>query len=380
MKKLFLFAFALAYTYLYTYSQEEKPVFTFSGHKGKVYAVTFTADDKTILSGGEDKTIQQWDIATGEQLKRVDAHYGDVREILCLKDGVTILSAGDVVIKSWNTLFEQQENQWKHYTHVWSFDISPDMRKMVSGAFEKKIYFWDLLNHELVDRLEGHEKTSLAVAYSPNGKHFASGSLDQKIKIWNAATLQVEKTCTGHAENIYDLEFTRNGNYLVSVSMDKMVKIWKVETGKHHKTLTGHTDAVMAVSIHPTDLFLATASFDGTIRLYDITTGGTIYSYIDHTGPVHDVAFSNNGNYFASASLDETVKLWKLSPKVIAEYFFPTELDKEWEANAVFGPKRPNESRNDYASREQRANEKREEIYLKYYQMYLDSQNNSGSK
>jgi len=355
-----------------TYGQKEEDViFILKGHSDFVNTVTFSIDDKFLFSGSEDRMIKQWDVETGELINEVEAHYGPVKDILCLKDGITIMSAGDKVVKTWNILLEQQDAIYSHTTYVWSFDVNPANDRMICGTYDKKIYLWNLFSQELIERLETHEKSALAVAYSPNGKYFASGSLDEKIFIWNADSLRPEKACIGHSENIYDLEFTKDNKYLISVSKDKTVKIWEVETGGHYKTLTGHTDAVMCVSIHPNNRFFVTGSVDGTIRLWDIKTGEVIYVYIEHDKPINDICFSHDGRFFATASIDNNVILWKYSLKTIVSYYFPEELENEWQKDAIFSSKGKNENRQEYQEREEKAEIKRQEIYQKYYNELL---------
>ena len=365
------FILAILSIFLSVNSQEDDYiVYILKGHSDNVNTAAFSIDDKFVYTGSDDKMIKQWDMETGEMVREVEAHYKPVKKVLCLNDGVTIFSAGEKVVKSWNTLLEYQEGLWSHTTYVWSFDVNPERNKMICGTFDKKIYLWDLITNEAT-RLEAHEKTALAVAYSHDGKYFASGSLDLHVFIWNAANLEVEKVGIGHADNIYDLEFTSDGKYLISVSKDKMIKIWEVETGGHYRTLSGHTDAVMSVSIHQNSRFFITASYDGTIRLWDLVTGNSIYTFIKHDGPVNEVCFSHNGKYFVSSSNDKTAIIWNFSPGLIANFQYAEELENEWEQNAVFSPKRKNESRTDYLERQERANEKRNEIYLKYYNKYL---------
>lgn len=42
----------------------------YKGHAAKVRNVTFSPDDKFILSGGDDGTARIWDVANGQQVQQ----------------------------------------------------------------------------------------------------------------------------------------------------------------------------------------------------------------------------------------------------------------------------------------------------------------------
>lgn len=57
---------------------------------------------------------------------------------------------------------------------------------VISGSDEAQVIIWDLQSRQIVQRLEGHKDTVLAVAIHPFKRMIATGSLerDKSIGIW----------------------------------------------------------------------------------------------------------------------------------------------------------------------------------------------------
>ena len=53
-----------------------------ASHDRGVTALAWTSDGKVLVSGGEDKTLRYWNLATGRQAARITAHDGSVRAIV----------------------------------------------------------------------------------------------------------------------------------------------------------------------------------------------------------------------------------------------------------------------------------------------------------
>ena len=73
------------------------------GHAGKVTAVAFSQDGKTIASAGEDKIICIWDVATGKKLQTLTGFIDEVVSLGFSADGTKIVTGsadGTVQIKS----------------------------------------------------------------------------------------------------------------------------------------------------------------------------------------------------------------------------------------------------------------------------------------
>src|SRR5207237_4054336 len=57
------------------------------GHPGKIWSLAFTADSKTLVSGGEGGIVKIWDAATGKERATIVAESDNVRFLAIAPDG-----------------------------------------------------------------------------------------------------------------------------------------------------------------------------------------------------------------------------------------------------------------------------------------------------
>ena len=63
----------------------------------------------------------------------------------------------------------------KNNSCILSVAISPDNKKIVSGAWDKTIRIWNLDSGNLINTLEGHTDWIYSVAISPDNTKIVSG-------------------------------------------------------------------------------------------------------------------------------------------------------------------------------------------------------------
>lgn len=83
--------------------QSDAPVLQFIGHEGKINRALWGPANKTIATCSDDGTIRVWDAASGEQLRRVEAHRDKVTDLQYAWDHSFLVSASkDGSAKLWD--------------------------------------------------------------------------------------------------------------------------------------------------------------------------------------------------------------------------------------------------------------------------------------
>ncbi|KAH6715923.1 prolyl oligopeptidase-like protein [Leptodontidium sp. MPI-SDFR-AT-0119] len=197
-----------------------------------------------------------------------------------------------------------------HDRSVRAVAFSPDGKLLASASSDMTVRLWNPATGKEVQKLEGHDYSVGTVAFSPGGKLLASASADRTVRLWNLATGKEVQKLEGHGYSVRAVAFSPDGKLLASVLSDSTVRLWNPVTGKEVQKLEGHDDSVGAVVFSPDGKLLASASNDWTVRLWNPATEKEVQKLEGHDNWVRAVAFSPDGKLLASASDDRTVRLW----------------------------------------------------------------------
>ena len=148
------------------------------GHSDCVYCVTFTADGKSLFSGGFDNMVKHWDLTPF--LNRDDC-----------KEPLEPAAAPFVPSTIVNFRVKESGDRGStcitnlagHEDLVLGVVISPDGRWVISGSKDRSVIFWDARTGEMQVRLRCHFNSVVSLAMSPSGGTFATGSGDFCAKI-----------------------------------------------------------------------------------------------------------------------------------------------------------------------------------------------------
>ncbi|GAB1542009.1 hypothetical protein NUACC21_46820 [Scytonema sp. NUACC21] len=246
---------------------------TLHGHMAWVRSIAFHPKGKTLISGGDDKTVRLWDITTAECLKTLQGNIAWVNSVSFSSSGHTL----------------------------------------ASGSYDHKVRLWDVTTGECLNTLQGHGSFVISVAYDPNGTTLASGSSDKTVRLWDIRTGKCLKILQGHNDWINSVAFSPDGTILASASGDKTVRLWEVETGQCIGIIQKYLKQVFSIAFSPDGTIIATGSGEATIMLWDFRNIECLKTLQGHTDYVYSVSFNHDGTIIASGSEDATVRLWNVN-------------------------------------------------------------------
>ena len=127
----------------------------FTGHAGKVNALTFSADGNFLLAAS----------------------------------GVTGLR-GEAVLWNLKTGRRQHTFSEGHRDNLYGAALSPDGTLAATAGYDRRIKLWNTRTGKLVRTLEGHNGPVHGIAFSPDGTVLASAGGDSAVKLWQVASGQ----------------------------------------------------------------------------------------------------------------------------------------------------------------------------------------------
>jgi WD40 repeat protein len=289
--------------------------------EGNVTSIAFSPDGKTLASGGWDDTVRVWEVATGKQLHKLDAHQAMVARVVFSPDGKVLASRGglDGLLRLWNPATGAElhkieglskVNPWRFYREA-ALAFSVD-GKEVAASTRKGIVCYDVASGKETRQLEGY-RDCMYLAYSPDGKLLASGGLDDapkeqySLRIWDAATgKEVRRFELPKNEPPTCFAFSPDTAKLAAVIAETDSFIFDVQSGKVIHRLPQYWAYRIAYAPDGKTV----ASIKGpTIRLWDAATGNERFlEFAGHEGGVYAVALSPDGKLLASGG--ENIRLW----------------------------------------------------------------------
>lgn len=289
-------------------------------HRSDVTAVAFSPQDDVLLAADAGGHCVLYSADSGEMIRRLEGHSGRVIAAAFIADGRRLLTASsDKTVANWDVATGKEDTALvlRHPDAVTSMALAPDGRHVVTLCDDGAIRVWEFAQAKIVRTIKPPGQPADTMALSPDGRRLVIvNSRDRVVRQWDLATGRFVPGPRGRdslleikSGLIWAATFSPDGNFLLTVG-GNAARVWEAATGLPGISLSPH-GAVASANFSPDGSRLVTASWDNSAKVWDAASGRTIAKLEGaHEGYVNCAVFSPQGNLILTASDDHTARLW----------------------------------------------------------------------
>ena len=379
------------------------PLYTLKSHFDTVFGVSFSPDDRSLVTASGDNTAQVWKLtgwaafSYGDQINHAEfspdggkivAASADQR--LCVynkylnikyawsagrnlmhaafaPNGAGIAAAdegGNIhtfhVTPSEEYRIDFQQTIKAHKSVAYMVNWSPDSSRIVSAGQDELASVWNANTGQLIKSLRGHGSEVVSAVFSPEGNRVLTASQDGSAALWDVSTgnilqryLPKNRAISQGKPNEYHpwtAFFSPNGQYVVTADTNHKCYMWETRTGRLDGILEGHSSVIYSARFSPDGKSIVSASRDGTARIWSVAQAhmmgkqdkpvGPMITISAHAGSIVSASFSPDGRDIVTASADNSVRRF---PATIEEY-----VRKAREILSLVNPNNPTITKTDF--------------------------------
>ncbi len=298
---------------------------------GLIHTAAFSADQKTLLIGGFDTGVYQFERTNPGNYQDFKG-INEVHRVAYSVDGKRVFGVGEGYVFIWDTKSHQElaRTDITNTYNTGDFAVSADDKLLVTSQADGTIKLWlvapagaaatstvaatpsgtvtaaatptpipavnaSLLLKASTPSAAGHTQMIHLQRFSPDGKILASASQDSSIRLWDIASQKLLTTLKGSFDLLRNIKFSADSKTLAVYSGDDsgtggQAQLWDVATGNLNKTVQLTEPEQLTAAFSANLKFVATGARDNTV-VYDLTTGQKIATFAFSYG-VSDLAFS----------------------------------------------------------------------------------------
>ncbi|CAK0884025.1 unnamed protein product, partial [Prorocentrum cordatum] len=242
---------------------------TYKGpHNHEVLDVVIAEDNAKFVSCGGDKDFFQWDVTSGNVIRKFVGH-------------------------------DRRVNALAH---------GPDEAVLLSASADKSVRIWDLRTRERRPIQVLSDATDAVLCVCAAGDEIATGSVDGSLRRYDVrmGLLVTDKLL----QPIGSVSYSSDRACVIASTLDSSVRLIDRDTGGELARFRGHTNLKFKLqsTLDPSNAYVVSGSEDGRVCMWDLTDESVSCALTGHRGPVMCARFHEGT--LVTGSADSTVKVW----------------------------------------------------------------------
>lgn len=203
---------------------------------GPLYAVAFSSDGRSLIVGGEDRSIRVVPLTAQADARRLFAFVPppggspEVESIVALAGERLAACCGHVIVVLDEVTgasvreFERPTDLSRNAV-LGSLTVSRDGTRLMACGTDARAHVWDIATGKLLLSLPAHPAWVQGCSFSPDGTRVATGCRDGGIRFFTADSGTPCGRLVGHLGRVWSVAFEASGS-LLSAGADGTVRRW----------------------------------------------------------------------------------------------------------------------------------------------------------
>ena len=280
--------------------------------RGRVWALDFSPDGKSLASGGDDGVVRIWNVETGKLRSVLLAHGGQSMKIRWSPDGKHLASFSQNQLQGPPlTIWNVESGKIVQEIATADFAWSPDSQRIAVAAVNEQgfpvLSLWSLAARAPERTIPGLNSEVTAAAWSPDGRWLAMGADNGAVRVCSSADGAEAANLPGHEVRVGAVSFSPDGRMLLSQTAYGLAIVWNCEDWSPlwQKTVAAHRPGVSWNRVSGQGFL---AEDYAAVARYDFASGQST-KIAEGPRDVDSLAVSPNGDVFACAWLPSIIEL-----------------------------------------------------------------------
>jgi WD40 repeat protein len=294
----------------------------FDAHGAPISSLSISSDGTLLLTSGHGEKARLWDMSSGREVGEFGADRLEVIEApVPVPPMVEVeLAAPEVETRSsGETLSDELLNDAA--PESWEIQerncaaLSSDGKRVLTAS-SNLVRVWDARTGKPIRDLDAAGALFEHVALSPEGNLALLASFESVkggsywTELWNLDTGELVHSLHGNSKFVQAVAFASDQKRIVTGSY-KSCTVWNLEAGDVQSRFESGDNWCRSVSISPDGRYVSTLHSDDTAFLWSADRGEKLAAFGDHYDVVVSAAISRNGRLLLAGYLDGAIRLWE---------------------------------------------------------------------
>jgi WD40 repeat protein len=263
-----------------------------------VLSLDWSPDSKMLVSSQCDKSVRLWSVAGGRQIRQLEGQKHPVWSVAFSPTGREVVTASarlrddwkywtvgeEESLCLWDVASGQEVRRLGGYKEpVRCVAFSPDGRRILSGSVREEmqlkgrvpvdcsVRLWDAASGKELAHMDKHTRPVYAVAFTADGQRAISADLDGTVLLWDPDKPAAPTALPGADDYVTALAVAPDGQTVAGMGAKGKIVLWDVASGKKLRQWQLDEGAT-CIAFAPDSRHLAIALVGGPVYLLRLSS------------------------------------------------------------------------------------------------------------